>query len=152
MYHPTHITEIFGALILMLCIQDGDAGSATWDLNPTSGDWNTATNWTPPTVPNGSADTATFALSNTTNVSISADTEVDGITFTPAAPGYTVTGSSQLFMNLTLNGAGITNNSGTTQKFVTLGGGRIYFTNSATAGISTTFTNFNFTIFLGTST
>ena len=30
------------------------AGSATWDLNPGSGDWNTATNWTPATVPNGS--------------------------------------------------------------------------------------------------
>jgi hypothetical protein len=26
--------------------------SAQWDLNPISGDWNTAANWTP-TVPNG---------------------------------------------------------------------------------------------------
>src|SRR5580765_477217 len=40
------------------------AGSATWDLNPGSGDWNTATNWTPTTMPNSSADTATFAFSN----------------------------------------------------------------------------------------
>jgi hypothetical protein len=32
------------------------AGNATWDLDPGSGDWNTATNWTPTTVPNGSAD------------------------------------------------------------------------------------------------
>ena len=23
------------------------AGSATWNLNPASGDWNTAANWTP---------------------------------------------------------------------------------------------------------
>jgi len=29
------------------------AGSSTWGLNPASGDWNTATNWTPATVPNG---------------------------------------------------------------------------------------------------
>jgi len=34
------------------------------NLNPGSGDWNTAANWTPMTVPNGSADTATFALSS----------------------------------------------------------------------------------------
>jgi hypothetical protein len=50
------------------------ADSAQWDLNPISGDWNTADNWTPMTVPNGSADIATFALSNTTNVSISTNT------------------------------------------------------------------------------
>ena len=67
------------------------AGSATWDLNPGSGDWNTATNWTPATVPNGPADTATFALSNTTSVSLSADTEVDTIMFNPGASVYTVT-------------------------------------------------------------
>ena len=48
------------------------AGSATWDFNPGSGDWNTAANWTPMTVPNGASDTANLALSNTTNVSISA--------------------------------------------------------------------------------
>ena len=29
------------------------ADSATWDLNPTSGDWNTAANWMPMAVPNG---------------------------------------------------------------------------------------------------
>ena len=61
------------------------AGSAEWNLNPTSDDWNTAANWTPMTVPNGPADTAAFALSNTTDVSISADTEVNGIMFTPPA-------------------------------------------------------------------
>src|SRR5881275_496489 len=69
------------------------AGSATWNLNPTSGDWNTATNWTPATVPNGSADTATFAVSNTTAISISANTTVDGITFAPGASSFTVTAS-----------------------------------------------------------
>jgi hypothetical protein len=36
-------------------------------------------------VPNGPADTATFDFSNVTNVSLSANTEVDGITFTAAA-------------------------------------------------------------------
>src|SRR5712692_9378878 len=83
------------------------AGNATWDLSPGSGDWNTAANWTPMTVPNGSADTATFDLSNTTNVSISANTEVNGITFTPTATNpYTITAAL-----LAISGAGITNNS-----------------------------------------
>src|SRR5438477_655431 len=79
------ITRILAPLLLMFCIRASFAGSATWGLNPGSGDWNAAANWTPATVPNGSADTATFSLSNTTDVSISANTQVNGITFTPAA-------------------------------------------------------------------
>src|SRR5439155_24927517 len=91
------------------------AVSAQWDLDPISGDWNTAANWTPNGVPNGPADIAAFALSNTTNVSISADTEVNSIIFTPAATNpYTITASPGL--SLTISGAGITNNSGATQK------------------------------------
>src|SRR5215831_7604364 len=89
------------------------AGSAQWNLNPTSGDWNTAANWTPMTVPNGPADIATFGLSNVTDVSISEDTEVNGITFTLAATNpYTITVNAGV---LTLSGAGITNNSGGAQ-------------------------------------
>ena len=121
------------------------ASSATWDLNPGSGDWNTAANWTPMTVPNGPADIATFALSNTTNVSISANTEVNGITFTPAATNpYSITASAAFTLRIT--GTGITNNSGRTQHFITPVGangefGLIVFSNSATAGNSTMFTN-----------
>ena len=92
------------------------AGSATWDLNPASGDWNNAANWTPATVPDGSADTATFAVSSTTAISISANTIVDGITFAPGASSFTITASP--FFALTIRGVGITNNSGTTQEFV----------------------------------
>src|SRR6478672_8209428 len=129
------VTAIFSAFILMLCIQTSQAGSATWKRNPRSGDWNTKTNWRPVTVPNGPADTATFGLSNTTNVSISADTEVNGITFTPTATNpYTITTT-----HLTISGAGITNNSEITQNFVA--GGEIDFRNNASAGASTTFTN-----------
>src|SRR6266487_3198802 len=92
--------------------------SAEWDLDPISGDWNTAANWTPIGIPIGPADTATFALSNTTDVSISVDTEVNAITFTSAATNpYTITANPAL--TLTISGTGITNNSGTTQKFVT---------------------------------
>src|SRR5688572_987474 len=49
------------------------AGSATWNLDPTSNVWNTNSNWTPATgYPNGPADTATFGLSNTASISLSA--------------------------------------------------------------------------------
>src|SRR5262249_51563021 len=111
--------------------------SAQWDLDPISGDWNTAANWTPDSVPNGPADVATFGLSNTTDVSISADTEVNAIIFTSAATNpYTITAGSGL--TLTISGAGITNSSGITQNFVTAGGphssdlGTIQFTNGST--------------------
>ena len=112
--------------------QPSDHAAIAWDLNPTSGDWNTAANWTPVTVPNGSADTATFALSNTTTVSNSANTIVDGITFAPGASSFTITASSGL--TLTLNGVGISNDSGNTQNFrisapsgATKGSGEIVF-------------------------
>src|SRR6266446_2574459 len=49
-------SSLLAAVILpfLLSVATGAfGGSATWNLNPTSGDWNTATNWTPETVPNG---------------------------------------------------------------------------------------------------
>ena len=110
--------------------------SAQWDLSPLSGDWNTALNWTPDQVPNGPNDVATFGLSNTTNVSISADTQVDSIIFTPAATNsYSISVSSN--RTLTLSGLGISNSSVVTQSF-SIGDfkavGHIHFTNSASAG------------------
>jgi len=138
------ILQIILAAVSILTPTVAQAGSATWDLNPTSGDWNTAANWTPMTVPNGPADIATFDLSNSTGVLISANTEVNAITFTPAATNpYTITASAGLV--LTLSGAGITNNSGTAQNFIaapSAGGAnaiRLLFTNSATAGSATFF-------------
>jgi hypothetical protein len=106
-----------GLSFIFLLSNVAQAGSATWDLNPTSGDWNTAANWMPMTVPNGAADTATFGLSNTTNVSISANTEVNGITFTPTATNpYTITAG--LGVTLTVSGTGIANDSGTGQNLL----------------------------------
>jgi len=121
------------------------ATNAEWDLDPISGDWNTADNWTPNGVPNGLADVATFGLSNTTEVSISANTEVNSIIFTAAATNpYSITVSSDPFMPftprfLTLSGTGITNNSGITQRFVIenpngIGKTGMRFTNGASAG------------------
>src|SRR5438067_3698570 len=139
------IAPVVGCGLMLFLAGFAQAESATWKRNPRSGDWNTKTNWRPATVPNGSADTATFALSNTTNVSISANTEVNGITFTAAATNpYTITASAPF--TLVISGTGITNNSGSTQHFITAVGangefGLIVFSDSATAGTSTEFTN-----------
>ncbi len=98
----TFLQTILAVAISVLAPIVAHAGSATWDLNPGSGTWNTAANWTPMTIPNGPADTATFALSNTTNVSISANTEVNGITFTAAATNpYTITASAAFTLRIT---------------------------------------------------
>ena len=58
-------------MMLMLTAQNSMAqhGSATWDLNPGSGNWGNPANWTPMTVPNGPSDTATFGNSNSLSVS-----------------------------------------------------------------------------------
>jgi hypothetical protein len=96
------------------------ADSATWNLNPTSGDWNTAANWMPATVPNGPTDVATFSVSNQTSVSTSADTEVSSIVFEPSASPFTVTVPPSL--TLSISGNGLTNNSATMQNFVTAAG------------------------------
>jgi hypothetical protein len=108
--------------------------SAQWDLDPVSSEWNTADNWTPMGIPNGPADKATFGLSNTTDVSISEDTEVNSIIFSSAATNsYVVRVGSGL--TLTLSGAGITNNSGQNHFFVVdFEGTQMRFTNSASAG------------------
>jgi autotransporter-associated beta strand protein len=131
------------ALILLLSIQTSHAGSATWLASPATGDWNTAANWTAGGPPNGSADTATFDLSNTTGVSISASTEVNGIVFNPGASAFTVSVSSTTLPQFTISGVGITNNSGITQNFATAEPphATIAFTNSATAGSLTTYIN-----------
>jgi len=143
----TFLQTILAIAISVLTPIVAHADSATWDLNPDSGDWNTAANWTPATVPNGSADTATFDLSNTTNVSISANTEVNGIVFTAAATNpYFIA----IHAPLTLSGTGITNNSGIAQALEVETGG-LEFWNSSSAGTAS-IDNFYVTSFSNTST
>ena len=131
-------------LLALGLLQSASAGSATWNLNPASGDWNAATNWTPATVPNGARDVATFATSNTLGVFVSANTEVSGITFNAGANSFTLTANP--LVTLTVSGSGITNNTSLPQNFVTADDsssnvGAIVFLKQATAGSLTTFTN-----------
>src|SRR3954464_2087890 len=93
------------------------AGSATWKLNRTNSDWNSAANWIPHTIPNGPADVATFGLSNRTEVALSASlTEVAEIVFNSAGTNsFNITaGAGKTF---TISGTGVVNNSGATQNF-----------------------------------
>jgi len=123
------------------------AGSATWKANPGSGTWNTAANWTPATIPNATADTATFAFSNIRSVFFAANTEVNGIVFNAGASPFTFINQAP---TVTISGKGITNHSGIVQNF-TPGSGQIVFANSATAGSLTSFTNGGAIAFTGSS-
>jgi autotransporter-associated beta strand protein len=130
-------------LLLLQTNQAARAGSATWSASPSTSDWNTATNWMPNTIPNGSGDIATFDLSNTTSVSLSAVTTIDGIVFNATASAFTITALAG--ETLTFNGAGVTNNSGKAQSFVAdindnAMFGTISFLSNATAGGMTFFT------------
>jgi hypothetical protein len=111
------------------------AGSATWGVTPTNGDWNTATNWQPATVPNGPADQATFGVSSILSLFTSAATEVNSIIYNAGANAFTI--SPNPAFPFTISGAGITNSSTALQTFI---GGNIAFTNSASAGALTGFT------------
>src|SRR5437660_11090583 len=93
------------------------AGSATWKLNPTSGDWNTAANWTPETVPNDPSDIATFGQSTQSSVSISTSVDVSDIVFNAGASPFEVAVTPRAG-SLNISGGGITNNSGLIQRFV----------------------------------
>jgi len=112
-------TKLLIILILAFAI-NAQAGSATWNLNPGSSNWGIASNWTPATVPNGPADTATFAVSNNSAVSVIANFEVNGIAFSPGASAFTITSlpTSEGTIALTISGTGISNQSGTGQNFV----------------------------------
>jgi hypothetical protein len=106
---------VAAALLLLAVQRPSLAGSATWDQNPTSGDWNTAANWTPQTVPNSTTDVATFGTSGITDVT---NTDViinlDSLVFDLGASQYTIAALD----NIELYGTGIVNNSGTMQSFV----------------------------------
>ncbi|HEY2714575.1 MAG TPA: autotransporter-associated beta strand repeat-containing protein [Chthoniobacterales bacterium] len=129
--------------LLIFVSQLALGGSATWNLNPVSGDWNTAANWTPNTVPNGPSDVASFATSNIASISLSAGVAVDSIVFDPTANTYDITVSPA--HPLTFTGVGVTNNSASLQGFVAQSGaaggiGYLTFLGNTGAGRLTSYT------------
>ena len=98
----------FGLLpLICLALRAADAGSATWNLNPGSSDWNDPLNWTPNTIPNSEDAVATFGVSNVTGVRVSrpGDT-VDRIIFTSTASAYTLATENNPPKTLCLPSAG----------------------------------------------
>ncbi|HZR61540.1 MAG TPA: autotransporter domain-containing protein [Xanthobacteraceae bacterium] len=115
------------------------AQSATW--NGSTPDWNTPTNWTPNTVPTG---TATFAATGSASVNNASDpVTIGAINFNAAAQAYTITVEKLL----TVNGTGIANNSANAQTFalnVFIVGGNpsLMFQNASSANSGTGTVNY----------
>jgi autotransporter-associated beta strand protein len=140
--YPVSVRLACLCLLSLSAFQTADAGSATWGLHPTNDDWNTAANWMPATVPNGTSDVANFDVSDVLTPTVSADTTVDSIVFTPAAPAYALTVSPPAI--LTTSGSGVINNSGVEQTFNipamdSSDVGRMFFYNEASAGDGNTY-------------
>jgi autotransporter-associated beta strand protein len=122
------LTSTALALAWMLPATPSHAQDATWLANPGSGDFNTGANWTPATVPTG---TAFFGTSSTTSLTFSqAITTVGGLTLNAGASNYTFTSGQQLYFD----GAGIAINGGSANIINNTDSGQIFFTHSATAG------------------
>ena len=150
-------SEYHGAMNLRTCLKplilpsclfacalpSAHGGSAAWDLNPATENWNNASNWTPATVPDGPSDVATFGVSNSTAVNILRSVEVSAIDFTAGASAFTI--SVRPNATLTISGPGVSSGSGIGQNFATSdsggGAGLIMFMGSATAGDENTYTN-----------
>jgi autotransporter-associated beta strand protein len=121
---------------------DTFAGSAVWNLDPTNGDWNTAANWTPETVPNSETDIASFGQSDVTDISVPS-IELDSVMFGADASPFTFTVYNPTDVAyLIFWGAGVINNSPVEQTFIDLTSpfsSSIQFRNNATAGDRVTY-------------
>jgi autotransporter-associated beta strand protein len=127
------VVPVIGIVLVIAKAALGD--SATWKMRPTSGDWNTAANWTPETVPNGPTDIATFDVSNTTDVSVSEIVFLDSMVFNPGASVY------HIGLHGALEGTGLINNSGVIQNIDSVDGSDFGFIGNATAGNGVIYTN-----------
>ncbi len=113
-----------------LTVPSARAQNATWLPAPATNVWNTNSNWTPATVPTG---TATFGASTQTTIdfvqnSVATPTSVGTIAFTAAAPAYTfelneTNTAPNVFVPEVLNitGTGIVNNSAFAPSFSVIG-------------------------------
>ncbi|KJC44847.1 hypothetical protein UP09_14480 [Bradyrhizobium sp. LTSP885] len=115
-------------LALLPAFWPASAQAQTWLASPGSGDWNTAANWNPATIPDSLAAAVVFGTSNKSAVSLSNQVAVGSLTFN-GTTAYTVDLNGQL---MTVNAAGVSNTSGHTQNITV--NGTMDFKNSATAG------------------
>jgi len=149
-FSKNHTSLLLAMVTLLLLSAQSTtfAGSATWDsTNILNTDWNTDGNWMItsgsgyPGTPPGTTDTATFNnLSSTISLFISSSIIIAAIDFT-ASEKHAFTITVDPLAGSGFNGTGITNGSGITQNFVIAEAADLSFTNSATAGSMTAFTN-----------
>src|SRR5215813_11292050 len=124
----------------LLAATSAQAQDATWLLNPSSGSFNTATNWNPAVVP---TNTAIFGASNTTSISFQpfTTTSIGTLQFNPDAPAYIFATPPNLFTSISVTGAGIVNNSSNAPTFIVGNQANIFFRGASTAGNATIITN-----------
>jgi autotransporter-associated beta strand protein len=112
---------VLAASALLPVFWPASAMAQTWLASPGSGDWNTAANWNPATIPDSLAAAVVFGTSTQSAVSLSSNVAIGSLTFN-GTTAYTVDLNGQLMV---VHGAGMTNNSGLTQHITV---------NGATAG------------------
>ena len=94
--------RIAGPVIILYALPGfASAQNATWLAAPSTSDFNTPTNWTPATVPTG---TATFGPSSISSLTFSQDTTVGALQFN--APNYTFEPTNAV-RTIAISGVGI---------------------------------------------
>jgi autotransporter-associated beta strand protein len=111
---------------------------ASWNWTAGTGNWSGASNWSPATVPSGTA-TLTFSGAGGTSTNDIALPRVGSLTFTDSAGAYTIGGN-----DLNMGSSGITNSSSATQTIsanVTLATAASFTTNGGGLAFSGTVDN-----------
>ena len=110
----TIISMLFLGLVLSAAPTPAYAVDATWLDIPVNSNWNTNFNWNT-NAPVNPDDTATFTNSTITTPTLSSNVTIESITFASGADAFTIlTGTN----TLTLQGAGIVNNSTNVQTII----------------------------------
>ena len=114
------------AAVALLAALPARAQDATWSTAPGSSNFNTAANWTPATVPTG---TAFFGASNTTSIAFQAftTTSVGTLQFNPGATAYSFTTENGFSTSISITGTGIVNNSSNAPTFIIGNQANIFF-------------------------
>ena len=134
-----HATSISALFLVAAFAPTTNTVAGTWVAPVSNNNWNDYTNWSDFMVPDVPGETATFSnLSNQLSPTLSAAVQIESITFNPGADSYSIETNG---FQLTLQGAGIVNNSGTPQTIINNGstasgapGGVTVFSNASTAG------------------
>jgi fibronectin-binding autotransporter adhesin len=139
---------MLASALAMLAPATSHAQDATWS-GSTSGDWNTNGNWSPASVPTGTATFDNTGLTQT--LTVSADASINTISLSAGAPTYSYTINPGVAFNIV--GAGIVNNSANAPNF--LNNGTLNFSSSSTVAnanvINNSSLNFNNTSTAGSA-